>query len=206
MPETLREALRVRTAKVHEELEQLPLLHALAQGTITRAQYGTYLIAQFRLHQDLETALRPWVPPVWIGSRLTKSRWLADDLAAMGITLAGASTEVPRINSWGDALGVLYVLEGSTLGVRAVRQRCPADHPARHVASRFLQGYGERTGQQWKEFVDVVNACPPEQWRAAIGKACKTFEAFRAAMDAAGREVGPSEGKAGSCSEVRGPA
>jgi heme oxygenase len=202
MPTTLHEALRAGTATVHQELERLPLLDALARGAITPAQYGIYLAVQFRLHQGLEAALGPWVPPDWAAERLVKSRWLADDLASMGLAAEERCPPVVPVGSWGEALGVLYVLEGSTLGVRTVRARCPPGHPARQAASRFLQGYGERTGALWRGFVAVLDEAPADQWRSAVAKALETFGAFHAAMAEAGARTAAVRRPSGDAADV----
>ena len=61
----------------------------------------------------------------------------------------------PRPGSRGEALGMLYVLEGSTLGGRFILReltRRGVDDPR----LSFLDPYGAETGRRWRGFLDVL--------------------------------------------------
>ena len=78
-------------------------------------------------------------------------------------------------------LGVIYVLEGSTLGGRLI---------ARHVeptlgltdghGSSYFRGHGEATGALWRETVDAIAAVPDTD--ILNEAALRTFAVFRAAL------------------------
>lgn len=61
----------------------------------------------------------------------------------------------PQPNSVAEALGMMYVLEGSTLGgkmmKRMLAERCGDDDDL-----AFLDPYGKETGVRWRAFVDVL--------------------------------------------------
>lgn len=176
---TLRALLKQRTTSAHEALEKLPLMRALAEGRLDDDQYHDYLLRQHRLQSGLESGLRPWASSDWLGRRLVKTAWLNADLRALGKVVAAGGAPLLKVASYSQALGVLYVLEGSTLGFQVVRKRLPADHLALTIAGRFLLGYGPETGERWRSFLDEVSALPCAGWPAAAAAAEATFAAFQ---------------------------
>ena len=184
----LRDYLRGATAGAHAALERTQLMSAMADGSASPDAYAHYLLLQYRLHVPLEAALRPLREADWRARRLVKSDWLRADLQALGLDRpdagpvadladAALADDLPPDDA-ASSLGIEYVLEGSTLGLRVVRQRFSEVHPARGAAGRFLAGYGESTGAHWKEFVQRLEAAPPGQWAAAARAALATFELF----------------------------
>jgi heme oxygenase len=178
----LRALLKQRTAPSHEALEQLPLMRALADGRLDNAGYHGYLLRQHRLQASLEAALRPWASSDWLGCRLVKASWLVADLCALGSVAPASRMAPPQVASYPQALGVLYVLEGSTLGFQVVRKRLPADHLALTVAGRFLRGHGPLTGSIWRSFLNELAALPRTDWPAAEAAALETFATFQQAF------------------------
>ena len=174
----LRDLLRVRTAEAHAALEGTPLMRVISSGLPTLEQYGAYLMSQCDLHAPLEAALRDWVTPDWREHRLVKTHWLREDLRALGHPAGTVPDAAAEIGCEAEALGVLYVLEGGTLGLQMVRKRLQADHPACTTASRFMQGYGSETGSNWRAFVQRLEALPQAAWPRALDAADATFAAF----------------------------
>jgi heme oxygenase len=170
--------LRAHTAQAHRALECTPLMDAVAAGLPDKATYGAYLAAQWQLHEPLESALAPWLSAEQAALRLVKTAWLTHDLRALGHALPPtvAAVQVPR--SWSQALGVLYVLEGATLGLQMVRRQLPASHPGRGTAGRFFQAYGERTGPLWAGFLRLLEELEPAAWASACDAAQGAFESF----------------------------
>jgi len=175
---SLRTLLRERTIVAHADLERTPLMQAFATGDPDPRRYLDYLRRQFRLHRGLELVLSSRVPAEWAGTRLSKSAWLAADLRALDTPCDVPAATVPVIRSWAEALGALYVIEGSTLGLQAVRKRLRPEHPARRGAGRFVEGYGDQAAQQWRSFLAVLEALPRDEWTAAERAARATFDVF----------------------------
>ncbi len=185
----LRALLKRRTAPAHEALERLPLMRALAEGRLDNARYRDYLLRQQRLQSALEAAVRPWATSDRLGCRLVKTAWLDADLRATSSaagTAVASRMPMPRVASYPQALGVLYVLEGSTLGFQVVRKRLPADHLALTIAGRFLLGYGPETGSRWRSFLDELAALPCSDWPVAAAAADATFAMFQQQFSEAG--------------------
>jgi heme oxygenase len=153
-------------------------MRAFATGSPTVTAYRDYLARQRQLHAPLEGALRAWLPPDWAALRLLKTQWLGSDLAALGTAPAERPVAVPAVGSWAQALGVLYVIEGGTLGLQVVGKRLAQDHPALGSAGRFMHGYGTDTGRHWRAFIAALDTLPASEWPSATRAAIATFEAF----------------------------
>jgi heme oxygenase len=86
--------------------------------------------------------------------------------------------DVPMLRNRAEALGALYVLEGSTLGGRMIKKMLlKHDTVKLHEAQlQFFHGYGDHTGSMWTSFVDVLNKQPDAE--AMIDAAKNTFNTF----------------------------
>jgi heme oxygenase len=95
---------------------------------------------------------------------------LADDLADP----APAPLAVP--DDVAGSLGVLYVLEGSTLGARSLlpRLRRAGTIPGR-VGHRYLEGYGDATAIRWHAFCAALERLDSAAAERAEHCAQRTF-------------------------------
>ena len=93
-----------------------------------------------------------------------RMRWLAEDLTALEANVARPTSLRFAPENLFEALGALYVLEGSTLGGRVVFEQATALRgiSCRHGA-RFFYGHGQRTGQLWRDFLDALNCSAAAQ-------------------------------------------
>ncbi|WP_339538748.1 biliverdin-producing heme oxygenase [Pseudomonas sp. RA_15y_Pfl2_54] len=186
--------LRAGTAELHIALEKrLPFfsdaLDVPAFKRLIQAYYGFYL--------PLESALRDSdaIPADFDLSPRLKAQTLHSDLKALGDCGAAIDSlpmcqRLPLIDSSAASLGVLYVLEGATLGGQILR---------REIASRlgleaqngaaFLDVYGAATGRRWREFIEYLGSRPmPTAEREAVVLAAQnTFSCFERWLDS--REV-----------------
>jgi heme oxygenase len=113
-----------------------------------------------------------------------KSSALAADLASFGVSTDGAAicTDLPQLKTVPQALGCLYVLEGSTLGgqfmAREVRERLNLDP---QVGSEFFSSYGSRVGSMWKTFgqhLESFASANPTCREEILTTAQATFDCF----------------------------
>lgn len=69
------------------------------------------------------------------------------------------ATEVPQITSVCEALGAMYVLEGSTLGGKSIVRLLTQENRLSVNPSyyRYFNPYGDATGAMWTRFQQVLN-------------------------------------------------
>ena len=153
-------------------------MRCFANGDLDRAALGHYLRLQFAIHCALEPGVAAYLPADFSNQR--KADWLASDYRdAFGGPPEGCSVPVPEITSEVTALGVSYVLEGSTLGLQMVRKRhLAAGHDDWWVASRFVRGYGDDAGRHWKQLLGMLDAVPESNWPEATAAAHATFATY----------------------------
>lgn len=154
----LLQSFRTSTQAEHRALERQPLLRALLMPTLSRAQYGALLQGLFSFYRSLEATLIPAVQalqtrfPAGDYGYQPRSEWLRQDLLSLGLVPAGGSAlDVPACRGADAALGVLYVLEGSTQGGRVIAPRI--EHSlgvTRASGARFFNAH--RQGDSWPQF------------------------------------------------------
>lgn len=162
-------------------------------------------------HEVLPVAERA-LPGLDVRSRL-KTALLDADLAWLDrqdpVDHARAPSPVPprgewnpdvRVSTAAEALGVLYVLEGATLGGRIIlRELGPRLGISATQGARYYAGYGERTGPMWKRFrheVEWYGAAHMPELDSAVGAAVAAFASL-ARRFGGGAPVGdPGDGAA----------
>lgn len=158
--ETAAAFLKQETATSHEELEAIvaPMLQHLKTlddyETVLRLFYGFFKPVEDRINKQLG---EDWIADA---AERRKADWLLADLTfSKPHTTLPEATSLPQIGNRAQAIGALYVLEGSTLGGRGI-SRMLLQHPALHLSEKQLQffsGYGAATGQKWTAFVSFLN-------------------------------------------------
>jgi heme oxygenase len=186
--------LRAGTAELHIALEKrLPFF----SDTLDSNAFVRLMQAYYGFYQPLESALLDsGVIPVDfdLAPRL-KAQTLLNDLQALGLSVEAVARlplcqPLPVIDSSAACLGVLYVLEGATLGGQILR---------REIASRlsldadngaaFLDVYGAATGRRWRDFIEYLGSRPldADERKAVVAAAQTTFSCFELWLDS--REV-----------------
>lgn len=154
MISTAHQRLRDATRDDHQRLEdRVGILERIVTPEGRRG-----LVEDFAgFHADAEAALAPWLSGLsgldYDARR--RSVCLARDLTAVGG--AAPSVQSIRVGSVGEALGVMYVLEGSTLGGRVIRKQVMG-RGGDMAGLSFLDPYGESVGDRWRSFLAVLDA------------------------------------------------
>lgn len=158
---TLLERLRQETRPQHEGLEKaLDLL----SPTLGIARYQDIL-------RRFHAFWRSWRPLAHgllakEGDLLTgrdRTPLLESDLAHFNLTPLRPDGPLPTLNDADQALGSLYVLEGSTLGGQVI-----ARHLETHLGLRdgagyaYFQGYGRQNGPMWAALRERLAHHPTE--------------------------------------------
>ncbi|MDT6922340.1 biliverdin-producing heme oxygenase [Pseudomonas atacamensis] len=174
--------LRAGTAELHIALEKrLPFF----SDTLDTPAFERLMQAYYGFYQPLEQALLASgaVPDDFNLLPRLKADTLRADLRALGATADDLPLceDLPVIGSSAASLGVLYVLEGATLGGQILRREIAArlNLDADNGAA-FLDVYGAATGRRWREFIEYLSNRPMAAGeRAAVVSAAQiTFSCF----------------------------
>ncbi|MDB5251822.1 MAG: biliverdin-producing heme oxygenase [Flaviaesturariibacter sp.] len=175
--------LKKQTAQPHAQLEALLLPHL--QAIANADDYASILTAFHGFFAPLERAIAPWIStgpiPDWHLRR--KATLLRDDLAVLHGPMLSLpeAIDLPDISSEASALGALYVMEGSTLGGRAIAQMVRRALPGiPENALSFFTGYGPATGTMWTSFQLALTSYGDAEDRQTemIEAANQTFKTF----------------------------
>lgn len=183
---TIMQQLKEATRTQHEELEGAV---DVMRESVTLEDYGKLLLKFHRFYGPTESGLArldwPEVGYDFEGRR--KLPKLESDLAHLGLLEEAKSDSepfagAPAPDGFASGFGILYVLEGATLGGQII---------SRHLRSvlgietgkggSFFGGYGEMTGPMWKEFGATVSDYAERFGgeEEMIEAARRTFDAFR---------------------------
>lgn len=174
----LRSILKAATAAEHAASERTGVLQAFTSAGTRPALYADDLARPWRLHRAIEPTLRRWLDAGWADARLARTRWLEEDLATLHLCPAAGQIAWEAPCNFAQALGTLYVLEGTTLGIPQSARALPTAHPAHGPANRFVLGYGEHTGARWMDLVARLEEVDPVHWPDVVIGAVAAFRAF----------------------------
>ena len=147
--------LRTGTAEEHESLERtLDLL----DPELDRSRLAGVLMRMHGFWRAAESVLDDWAAQfpedadavTWSARR--RSGLFAADLDALGATPAETVPALPPVTDTDDALGRLYVLEGSTLGGTFIDRHLAALPTLGGVRLRAFSPSGPETGAMWHAF------------------------------------------------------
>lgn len=184
-------AVRESTGALHRRLEQrLPFF----SNGFDHDAYQRLLMAYYGFHAPLEQALASHLAALDQPRRM-KTPALQQDLLALGLSRAQVDAlprcqDLPAIHDDASALGVMYVIEGSTLGgqvlKRAMAERLEIDEGN---GGAFLDVYGQATGPLWRAFLHYLDAAVPASaaQHAVVKAAVDTFSSFERWLES--REV-----------------
>ena len=170
--------LKEKTLDAHQQSENflLPYLNNIRSfddyAAILKMFYGFFHPVEQLIKNQVPIEVLPDI------AERRNSRLILNDLKSIGHNnLTLLSHEQPLIDSLPRALGVLYVLEGSTLGGRMIAKMM-MKHPLFSEDNlNFFNGYKEETGKKWTDFQAVINKFD-EEAPIMIDAANETFNLF----------------------------
>jgi heme oxygenase len=147
--------LRLATTQHHQQLEDdLNVVERLSSPADRRA----IVLRYYQMHAAADAVLGVWLGDMADLDYTSRRRTplLLSDLRDLGLSVPPLrDASALMVASRAEALGALYVLEGSTLGGRVIRKALAArGHD--HAGLGFLDPYGDRTGERWKSFISVL--------------------------------------------------
>ena len=185
--DSLRMRLRMVTQTDHDRLESL--MESL-DFAVTLENYKSLLLLLLGFHRPLDALLLAldWSETGLNLKQRCKSHLLIADLTQLGvdsnaITRAQNCTRLPSARTIPEAVGVLYVLEGSTLGGQLVSRRVKSELGISEASGgSFFFAYGGRTGEMWRGFIEVLerHGRDPAASHLVESSALQTFQLLSA--------------------------
>ncbi|RRV07469.1 biliverdin-producing heme oxygenase [Pseudomonas sp. v388] len=183
-------ALRLATRELHIGMEKrMPFF----TPSLNPALYLRLLQAYYGFYQPLEALLTAsaLMPDELLPQERVKLPALVQDLYALGMSDVDIAQlprcrSLPVVDSPGACLGVMYVLEGATLGGQLLRREVHARMGLdERSGAAFLDVYGDATGRRWKAFLNHLDGVPREAEliEAAAHAAHSTFASFERWLD-----------------------
>ena len=151
----------------HVRINCHPLLADLISRENLQPSYCKVLVAYFHLYQKLETRVDEFLNSHSIPfdySIRRKLSWLQDDLGFFKkdpYILSGLSLPIdfPPIETVGQLIGVLYSIEGATLGGQVIASNLRKNHNLTiNQGASFFNGYAEHTAKRWEEFCQFADS------------------------------------------------
>ncbi|WP_156389151.1 biliverdin-producing heme oxygenase [Brevundimonas sp. Root1423] len=150
-------AVRAATAPLHDAVEAEAGLEARLRDPLLRPVVVADLLA---FHRAAEAAVSPWADAV-AAEGLTPAPQTRALQAALSDMRADAPDPVTRAPAptLGEALGWLYVVEGSMLGGRVMQKAMIRDGIDQQGLG-FLDPWGDETGSRWRALISAMeSAC-----------------------------------------------
>jgi heme oxygenase len=175
--------LRAGTAAEHADVERTldlldPELDRPRLAAVLDRMHGFWVAAEAGL--DAWAAGTPADADEVAWARRRRSALFAADLRALGAPAAGDRPRLPEPAGTDEALGRLYVLEGSTLGGTFIDRHLAVLPHLSGVRIRAFSPYGGETGAMWASFRRVVRQRVAAGGDAdvMVGSARSTFRAM----------------------------
>ena len=176
--------LKERTSQVHTNLERKLLSHI--QLVRDERQYIQLLSLMYGYYAALETRLDALKHAIPDYDRRRKAQSIAHDLSTLGHQAESLklAKDLPEIKSIPQAMGCMYVLEGSTLGGKIISKMLLKQVPSLEDCMRFFQGYHDETMDMWQKFKQHLHQTVAEEsHEEAQEAATETFVKFKNWID-----------------------
>lgn len=179
--------IKAATTESHRHIEDaVPVL----RPDFSRNDYIVLIKKFYGFHSPLESVLlkSPLIEELKIGyaTKRLKVHCLISDLKHLGISEQDIES-LPLIQLWfknaglAEILGILYVIEGSTLGGAVITQKISQSLQLVNCkGASFFSSYGKLVGPNWLEFLEILNSnlSSEKDIRIAIDAANATFVHF----------------------------
>jgi len=186
------ERLRAETAQHHEAIENAKRFSRLGAPDFNREEYKEILERFYGFYQPLEAAFRqfPQVMEALAFDARFKLPALTRDLKFLGHTDESLAQLpqcdfAPELKTLPQALGCLYVMEGSTHGAQFIARRLREQFNLDGEGVSYYEGYGKDTMPRWKAFKEYLDSALTDgaQDDQVVATASQTFEALHRWMD-----------------------
>jgi heme oxygenase len=176
------EELKEQTKPAHQSLEKIIIRHIKAVQL--PGDYEVLLQLFYSYYQPLEQVLDTFldndIVPHYSYRRKADSILHDIKQIAPDGRVKNLCSHLPAVNNIADALGALYVLEGSNLGGAVIAKMLSGQAGIPGHQLSFFTGYADKRMEMWKEFIAGLNMYAEKNGTgdAVIQAAKQTFEKF----------------------------
>jgi len=172
--------LKEETLFEHQQAESvlIPQLEKIS----SKNQYCSLLKRFYGFYKPLQERSLQLLDPEVLPDRNTRntSALILKDLKHLGCGIENIplSVTLPDIRSEAEAMGALYVIEGSSLGGKIIRRMLLSNSSLNidEESVNFFNGYGDETGPKWLGFLKALETQTDSE--AVLHSAKKSFRVF----------------------------
>jgi heme oxygenase (biliverdin-IX-beta and delta-forming) len=160
VPSVFLSDLKNKTSDSHRKLESLPISASIMSPDMKISDYILYLSLMHDVHKNTENVIFPLLSEIITDlHKRKKSHLIEEDFAFLqynktnsNLVFSNKEITVPF------ALGILYVIEGSSLGGRFILKNISKIRDLDNGHGTFyFNGYGDGTGNFWKNFLGYLS-------------------------------------------------
>lgn len=156
----LSDYIKENTRQFHDDVEAKFQSQRIFDKSYTLNDYRQILWLNYLFHLNFENKAFEKIDPetakkIQLDSR-RKLHLLEIDLKNLDMETVEANTEI-SINSEAEAFGILYVMEGSSLGGNVIKKQLSQNPEFNNTSFHYFGCYGEKTGEFWNNFKQVLN-------------------------------------------------
>lgn len=173
------EYLKQNTADYHDAAEKLFNSEKIFNKTFTLEDYKKIIHTNYLmlLHSEdkiFSSLSDKYAEKLQLDSR-KKLFLIEKDLKSLSLDNQKASYHLEFDNEH-EALGAMYVIEGSTLGGNVIAKQLSKTEGFDEITFNFFGCYHENTGPMWKNFKEVLDTeVPEENYREVLSGAKKLY-------------------------------
>ncbi|RNA61778.1 heme oxygenase [Chryseobacterium nematophagum] len=162
----LSEYLKRNTAEYHDAAEKLFNSEKIFNRTFTLEDYKKIIVTNYVMLLNSEDKIFNHLSSIYEGKLQLierKKLFLIEmDLESLSVKQIIPSYDIEFDNE-NEALGALYVIEGSTLGGNVIAKQLSKTEGFENITFNFFGCYQENTGSMWKTFKEVLDTNVKEE-------------------------------------------
>jgi len=176
--------LKEQTKTIHDNVEGTNLAKYIVDGSMSLAQYKTYLVQNYHSYKAVEDALvsnKSMIREELHGFiNKNKSEHLRKDIENLNVTIPENPKQM-EFNSEVEAIGALYVIQGSMIGGNLISKKLRTCPELEAIETHHFFDFCVKDSMKlWSTFKNIVNSAEfsEAEHQEALASAKKAFLCF----------------------------